>query len=105
VIRLLIPILCALGLAFAPVVAGAAPAPNSAMLGCTMDGKMPAKPANHMKKDCCTPACQMSSAAALLPERDSAADQIVTQGELHPAIAVKAFESFAPTGLDPPPRA
>lgn len=104
-IRLLISIVCALGLAFAPVGAGAAAAPSSGMPGCSMNDKIPAKPSDHAKKDCCTPACQVSSAAALLPQRDHAADQMISRGELHAAIAIKALESFAPTGLDPPPRA
>ena len=79
-------------------------APN-AMPGCTMDDKMPAKPVDHSKMDCCTPACQVSSAAALLPQRAPTANQSIDRGELHASVVVKALDSFAPTGLDPPPRA
>lgn len=97
-------ILCALGLAFTPMTAGMAAQPNASNQGCAMD-KMPVKPVDHAKMDCCTPVCQVSSAAALLPQLDPGADQFMAGNQLHARIAVKALESFAPTGLDPPPRA
>ena len=103
-IRLLISILCAIGLALTPVTATAAAAPSSDMAGCTMDGKMPAKPADHSKMDCCTPACQTSASTALLPSRDagSGAYAAATMNEFLP---VKELAGVTSSGLDPPPRA
>lgn len=104
-IRLLISILCALGLAFAPMTASAAAAPRFGASSCTMDGKMPIKPDDHARMDCCTPACQLTSAAALLPQRDGAPPRLVATGQRLTSASVAALESIAPSALDPPPRA
>lgn len=102
VIRLLISMLCALGLAFAPVAANATAAPPENMAGCTMGKDMP-KPING-KMDCCVPACQ-STTSALVPEKatDGAAVQIdCSQLAWTP---VKELTGIVNSGLDPPPRA
>lgn len=101
--RLLISMLCALGLAIAPTAANAASA--SSMPGCTMDGHMPGKPTNHSKMDCCTPACQTSAAAALLPDRAADESPLANNDALHDRAAVQEPASFSASGLDPPPRA
>ena len=103
-IRLLISILCALGLAFAPVAAGAAALQMSGMPGCTMNGKMPSKPADHAAKDCCTPACQAPS-SALLPGKDSAARVRLARSAMMVSAIIKELASAPTSGLDPPPRA
>ena len=105
VTRLFIAVLCAFGLALSPMVTEAAVAAPSGMPGCTMDQQqMPAKPADHSKMDCCTPACQIAAAAALLPERNSADILQKADGALHERNAVKELASFTASGLDPPPR-
>ena len=106
VIRLLILMLCALGLGFVPVTANAAGSPSTGMPGCTMDGNhMPDIPADHSKMGCCTPACQAPSSAALLPNRDA----VLATGfgaTLKLAMApVEELASASGSGLDPPPRA
>jgi hypothetical protein len=103
VIRLFLTVLCLFGLAFSPAATSGAIAAPAAMTGCTMDGHMPAKPADHPKMDCCTPACQVS-AAALLSERTSAAAPLKINGALHDRAAVTELVSFTASGLDPPPR-
>lgn len=95
--------LCALGLAFSPMATNGAIAAPTGMPGCTMDGHMPAEPADHSKMDCCTAACQMA-APALLPERYTGAAPLKTNGALHDQAAAKALASFTASGLDPPPR-
>jgi hypothetical protein len=103
VIRLFLAVLCSFGLALSPVLAnGAIAAPNS-VPGCTMNGHMPAKPADHSKMDCCTPACQ-ASAAALQPERTPAAASLKNNGALLDRAADKELASYTASGLDPPPR-
>lgn len=103
-IRLLISILCALGLAFAPVAANAAATAAESMAGCTMGKEMPAKPANA-KMDCCTPTCQAPSSTALLPdERDGGAVDLIKRVQLA-WTPVKELDGITSSGLDPPPRA
>ncbi|MES2326223.1 MAG: hypothetical protein V4499_02680 [Pseudomonadota bacterium] len=102
-IRLVLALLSALALALNPVSVQAAGFGQDSTMSCGMQQKMPAKPANHGKMDCCTPACQVSSAAALLPDHDLA-DQVTNGEQLHAAMALSKLSSFAPTGLDPPPR-
>ena len=104
VIRLFLAVLCSLGLALSPAVTSGAIASPTAMPGCTMDGHMPAKPADHSKMDCCTPACQISAAAALLPERIATDARPTANRALHAPPALARFASFSPSGLDPPPR-
>ena len=74
VIRLMISVLCALGLALAPAPARASAGPSTSAAACAMDGKMPTKPVNHAKTDCCTAACQPAAPAALMPARTGAAE-------------------------------
>ena len=102
--RLFLAMLCALGLAFSPAATSGAIAAPAAMPGCTMDGPMPAKPVDHSKMDCCTPACQISAAAALLPQRIADGTPLERNGALHDRGAVKRLPSLKVTGLDPPPR-
>jgi hypothetical protein len=103
VIRLFLTALCALGLAFSPAATSGAIAAQSATPGCAMDGRVPAKPVDHSRMDCCTPACPVSSAAAL---SDGIADAAPSQPNavLLDAAAVKELASFTARGLDPPPR-
>ena len=105
VIRLLFSILCALGLALAPVAASAAIGPNTEMPGCRMDGKMPAKPVDHAKMDCCAPACQAPASAALMPRQDTAASVGRADKSMLAWAPEKELASIASSGLDPPPRA
>lgn len=104
VIRFFIGLLAALALAFSPAAASSAMTAPSAMPGCTMDGHMPAKPADHTKMDCCNAFCQAAAAWALLPERNSAAEPLKSDGARHARTAVTALPSFKTSGLDPPPR-
>ena len=104
-VRLMISILCALGLAFAPVTAGAGAQPTNGMPGCTMNGKMPNKPVDHAKKDCCTPACQAPSSAALLPSKNTAGEIGAVRSALLISAPTRELASAPTTGLDPPPRA
>ena len=103
VIRFVIAVLCALGLALSPAAANGAIAAPAATTNCTMGGHMPVKPVDHSKMDCCTPACPMA-APALLPER--VADAAVRNSKigLHDIGPVKELASFTASGLDPPPR-
>lgn len=104
VIRFFLAVLCSLGLALSPAVTSGAIASPTAMPGCTMDGHMPAKSADHSKMECCTPACQLSSAAALLPEPSTASLVQKRDGTLQVLAATKQLASFLASGLDPPPR-
>lgn len=103
VIRLIM-MLCAIGLALAPVTAEAAVSAGS-MPGCTMNKEMPVKPSSHAKMDCCTPACQVTAASALLP--NSTGEETTSQPHAMTFAAgrVKELASISTTGLDPPPRA
>lgn len=103
-IRLLLAIFCALGLALAPVTASAVSAPSGTMPGCAMDGKMPDKPADHSRMDCCTPACQIAPASALLPQSFAGLEPLTPDGALHRRTPAKILASFMWTALDPPPR-
>ena len=103
-LRIFIALFCALGLALSPVAATGAVSAPATMPGCTMGEHMPAKPADHSKMDCCTPACQISAAAALLPEPGSASEPLKANGALHDRAAVQELTSFTSSGLDPPPR-
>jgi hypothetical protein len=105
VIRLLIALMSVFSLALSPVAANAAPAGQDAMAGCVTQKDMPAKPADRSKMDCCTPVCQLSPAAALLADGDTSANRIVSRGEMHAPAGVQTLKSFAPTAVDPPPRA
>ena len=104
VIRLVIAVLCALGLAFSSAATTGAIAAPTAMPGCRMDGHMPAKPADHAKMDCCTVVCQMAS-PALMPERTADRAPLKSNGSPHDRAAAKELVSFTASALDPPPRA
>ena len=104
VIRLFIGVLAAVALAFSPAAAASAMTAPSAMPGCTMNGHMPAKPADHAKMDCCTPFCQVAAAAALLPELSPAGEPLKSDGARHDRAAADELSSFTSSGLDPPPR-
>jgi len=104
VIRLLISMLCALGMALSPVAAGASGAASSGMLGCTMGCKMPNKSADHSTRNCCTPACQALSSAALIPDGDVTAPAAVLDSTKLTRAPEKELASVANSGLDPPPR-
>lgn len=95
--------LSALGLALSPMATTGAIAAPAAMPGCTMDGHIPAKPADHSKMDCCTVVCQMA-AAALLSEQTAEAAPLNVNGASHERGAAKELASFTASGLDPPPR-
>jgi hypothetical protein len=103
VIKLVLSVLSALALTLSPVAVNAASVGQGPMAGCDMQQKMPATPVNHGKMDCCTSACQVTS-AALFARRDVTADQPSGGKELHASLAMKRLDSFAPNGLDPPPR-
>ena len=103
-IRLVLAAFCALALAFSPAATSGAIAAPYGMPGCTMNGHVPAKPAQHSKMDCCTPACQVSAAAALLPGRTADAAPMKADGALHDRARAQELASFATGGLDPPPR-
>jgi hypothetical protein len=105
VIRLLLSLLCALGLALAPVAAGAAALSSDSMPGCTMGKDMPAKSTDHGKMDCCTPVCQPASAAALLPSHPTETEAFRPNAIMFASAPVKELISVFRTGLDPPPRA
>lgn len=103
-IRLLICILSVFGLAFAPVTLSAPAMPPTDMAGCSMDGKMPPEHTRHSKVDCCAPACQMQTSAALL-QNEVAAEPFDAALALLVSAPAKELVSLAYSGLDPPPRA
>ena len=104
-IRFILAALVTIGLALgAPATSGAIAGPATTMPGCTMAGHVPAKPANHSKMDCCTPACPISAAAALLPERTASAAPLDRNAVRRERTAWRESPSFSPSGLDPPPR-
>lgn len=103
-IRCLIFFLCAMGLAFGPVATSGAIAAPGTMPGCTMGEHMPAKPADRSKMDCCTPACPISAAAALLPDRPASAAPLDRNAVGRERTTLNELPSFSPSGLDPPPR-
>jgi hypothetical protein len=103
VIRTLLILLGAFALAVSPVAARGSVAASMPMSDCTMDKHMPAKPADHSKMDCCTPACQIT-ASALLPDRNAGGAPLKSDGALHGRNAVKKLASITLSGLDPPPR-
>ena len=103
-IRFILALLCAVGLALSPTVTSGAIAAPATMPGCTMGEHMPPKPADHSKMDCCTPACQISAAAAMLPERAATAGPLKMKAPLRMNAPAKELASFTASGLDPPPR-
>jgi hypothetical protein len=104
VIRLVVSLLSALALALSPISVNAASVGQGPMAGCDMHQKMPAKPANHGKVDCCTPACPAASPTSLATQCDASSDGAARGSELHARYVANKPDSFAPTGLDPPPR-
>lgn len=100
-IRLLLALLCALGLAFSPMTAVASP-----LRECTMRvGEMPDMPADHSEMSCCAPACQAPSAAAVLTKPDANPSADLTGRMIFAPAPMKELHSTASSGLDPPPRA
>lgn len=93
-----------MGLALSPLAASGAIAAAGTMPGCTMGEHMPAKPADRSKMDCCTPACPISAAAALLPDRIASATPLDRNAVRRERTALTELPSFSPSGLDPPPR-
>lgn len=104
VIRLLLALLVAVGLAFSPAAPALAMAAPSAMSDCANGDQMPDRSADHSKMDCCTPACQAPAAAALLPQQSSAGKSLAMARPLVIDPPAKELASVAPAGLDPPPR-
>jgi hypothetical protein len=104
VARLFIALIWLLALALSPVAANAAASGQQSVMDCGMQQNMPGKPMHHGKMDCCTPACQANSAAALLQERRSAADDVASGNEPHANAPMRKLASFAVSSLDPPPR-
>lgn len=102
VIRHLLALLCAIGLAVSPL--AVVPASAAQMSDCTMGGDMPDMPADHSKMDCCTPACHVPSASALLPRLDADVADAPAPQQLLGSAPVKQLESILASGLDPPPR-
>jgi hypothetical protein len=74
------------------------------MPGCVMGKNMPKKAADHGKMDCCTPACQAPSSAALLPNRIAALSLDTRSTVMLAWAPVKELASIPSSGLDPPPR-
>lgn len=104
--RLLLALLCALGLAFSPMTAVASPLSGDAMKECTMGGgDMPNMPGDHSKMDCCTPACHAPSAAALLPKSDAGPSESFADKTPLAWAPSRELLSAVSSGLDPPPRA
>jgi hypothetical protein len=102
--RLLLALLCALGLAFSPMAATASSLPGNAMLDCTMGKDMPDMPADHSKMDCCTPVCHAPSAAAVLPQPDLGPAKDIADKVALTWTPSKELLSAVSSGLDPPPR-
>jgi hypothetical protein len=104
VIRFLLSVFVAIGLAFSPAAPAIAMAWPAAMPGCSMGGEMPDHPADHSKMDCCTAVCQAPAAAALLPQRDAAGESLPVDRQALVELSAKALLSLSGTALDPPPR-
>jgi len=104
VIRFILSLLCVLGLAFSPVATNVARANPAEMAECTMDQSAPARSSDDSQKSCCTPACQLAPAAALLPEPSSRRSLQTSKGAERLPDATKELASFRTSGLDPPPR-
>jgi hypothetical protein len=102
VIRHLLALLCAIGLAFSPL--AAEPASAAPMAPCAMGGEMPDMPADHSKMDCCTPACHAPAASALIPRINAGLADFQAPGRLLSIAPVKELESILASGVDPPPR-
>lgn len=104
VIRLLLALLVAVGLAFSPAAPALAMAAPSAMSDCANGDQMPDRSADHSKMDCCTAACQTPAGAALLPDRGTAGESLPVEGQILLQSTAKALLSVSRAALDPPPR-
>ena len=112
-IRLLIAILCALGLALSPVgVAHAYADPGMNMSNCPMQmamathemhGMSPGK-MHHGSMDCCSQACHAPTPIAVVVPIGIPEDEPVIETALFDAIPVKHLVSATGSTLDPPPR-
>jgi len=69
-----------------------------------MGGKMLPDPTSRSKVDCCAPACQMQTSAAL-PQNEVAAEPFDAALASLVSAPVRELVSTAYSGLDPPPRA
>ncbi len=104
VIRYILALLCAIGLAASPALANVGLSPTSSMPGCTMGGEMPDMPPDHSTMDCCTAACHAPSSAAFVPKQDAClATGAIGKVKLVGA-PIKELVSAVGSGLDPPPR-
>lgn len=106
--RLLIGMVVALGLALAPAAAEAGAAIASNELACAMAKAMPDQPdmpANRSKIASCMIACQILPSAALLPAKQTAVSAVGPSSAHLSWGAVRQLRSFASSALDPPPRA
>lgn len=107
-IRLLIGIVVALGLALAPAAAEAGVAEASNASACAMGSGMPDKPdmpANRLKMVSCTVACQIPPSAAFLPAKQMPI-RVETPGAANLSWGAELqLMSLAGSALDPPPRA
>jgi hypothetical protein len=74
------------------------------MTGCDMKGEMPKAPADHVKKDCCVPACQAPASAAFLPQSGDDSAALAPEPRLHMRVPAKKLASVPNSGLDPPPK-
>ena len=97
--RILLAILITMSLAFAPKAAPAAHPVDCPMMQ-EAGGAVP----QHHDKDCCTDACAVTAAAAVLPANDAGACTFQLAPASHAAMPNGSLESFEPAGDDPPPR-
>jgi hypothetical protein len=106
VIRILLAVFIAIGLAFSPAAPAIAMTSPAAMPGpgCNMGSGMPDHPADHSKMDCCTALCQAPAAAALLPDRGAAGESLCVDGQALTELSAKALLSLSRTAVDPTPR-
>ena len=97
--RILLAILITMSLAFAPKAAPAAHPVDCPMMQ-EAGGAVP----QHHDKDCCTDACAVTAAAAVLPASDAGACAFQPASAFPAAPPNASPESFDPAGDDPPPR-
>ena len=97
--RILLAILVTMSLALAPKAAPAAHPVDCPMMQ-EAGGGMP----QHHDKDCCTDACAVTAAAAVLPASDAGACTYQPSPACHAAMPNGSPKSFDPAGDDPPPR-
>ncbi|NUT00515.1 MAG: hypothetical protein HOP96_06030 [Sphingomonas sp.] len=113
-IRLLLGIVCALGLALAPFRVAHASAPSGMkMSNCAAQMQMAAKDmagmhgksGHHKSMNCCSPACQTPAPSAIASACPSGNGVLDTSKASFPVGPLKHLLSATGSGLDPPPRA